>query len=82
MGFNFNGSYDSGHESKYGIYNGYDLVGEQYVYGNTLTEGDGIYCRNETHTFTSPTLIVRNESSFNVGGFEWFVPDFIYMSMF
>lgn len=77
MGLNFNGSYGFGDEAKYGVYSGYDIVGEQNVYGNTLTEGDGIYCHNEIHTFTSPTLIVRNESSFNVGGFEWFVSNVI-----
>ena len=72
MGLNFNGSYGFGHESKYGMYNDYDIVCEQYVYGNTLTEGEGIYCRNETHTFTAPTLIVRNESSFNVASIGLF----------
>lgn len=59
MGFILTGNYGFGQAHKYGVYSGYNIIGEQSVYGNTLTKSDGLYCRNETHT-DPPEFTVRN----------------------
>lgn len=67
MSVYFNDTNGFGNEMRYGMYNDYDIIGEQRLYVNTSTRGR-IYCDNEHHY---PSLNVRNESSFYVGGFVW-----------